>query len=65
MKYKKHKGKIGLLGLTAVLLIILKLCGAISWPWIWVLFPVWLVPGIMTCVFAFILIGGRIAKGKW
>jgi len=35
-------GGIGFAGLLAVLFIGLKLTGAISWSWLWVLSPLWI-----------------------
>lgn len=32
---------IGVSGLLGVAFVILKLCGVIDWPWIWVLAPFW------------------------
>lgn len=43
----------------------LKLAGRISWSWLWVLSPVWLTALFFTGIFAFILVGGRIKKGRW
>lgn len=34
--------KIGLGGLLAIVFTILKLCGVITWSWLWVLCPVWI-----------------------
>lgn len=33
---------IGFSGLLTIAFIVLKLCGVISWPWIWVLSPLWI-----------------------
>jgi Flp pilus assembly protein TadB len=33
---------IGFGDLLALAFIILKLCGVISWPWVWVLAPIWI-----------------------
>ncbi len=33
---------LGLAGTLGVVFIILKLCGIIDWPWIWVLAPFWI-----------------------
>jgi hypothetical protein len=35
-------GGIGFSGLLTLVFIVLKLCGAITWPWIWVLSPIWI-----------------------
>ena len=32
---------VGVCGLLGVAFIILKLCGVIDWPWIWVMAPFW------------------------
>jgi hypothetical protein len=33
---------IGFFGLLTIAFIVLKLCGVISWSWIWVLAPLWI-----------------------
>ena len=35
-------GGIGFCGLLAIVFIVLKLVGVISWPWVWVLAPIWI-----------------------
>lgn len=35
-------GNIGFAGLLTILFIGLKLTGHITWPWIWVLSPIWI-----------------------
>lgn len=35
-------GGIGFGGLLAAIFITLKLCGVISWSWLWVLSPLWI-----------------------
>ena len=37
----KNNG-IGFFGLLTIAFIVLKLCGVISWSWIWVLAPLWI-----------------------
>jgi len=44
--------KIGFPGLLALLFIGLKLGGAISWPWLWVLSPLWIGAAIAIVVLA-------------
>jgi len=34
-------GGIGVCGLLGVAFVVLKLCGVIRWPWLWVLAPFW------------------------
>lgn len=36
-----RSGGIGFLGLLGILFIGLKLTGYVSWPWLWVLAPLW------------------------
>ena len=35
-------GGIGFCGLLTIVFIALKLCGVISWSWLWVLSPLWI-----------------------
>lgn len=35
-------GGIGFAGLLSIVFIVLKLCGVISWSWLWVLSPIWI-----------------------
>ena len=41
MDKKEIKYGTGFLELLAILFIALKLCGVISWRWVWVLCPLW------------------------
>lgn len=43
---------IGFAGLLTIAFIVLKLTGFISWPWVWVLSPLWIWYGIVILVFA-------------
>lgn len=38
----KVSSGIGFSGLLTIVFIVLKLCGVISWKWIWVLAPMWI-----------------------
>lgn len=42
MKNGNSGGGIGFTGMLTIVFIILKLCGVISWSWIWVLSPLWI-----------------------
>lgn len=33
---------VGAIGLLGVAFVVLKLCGVINWPWVWVLAPFWI-----------------------
>lgn len=37
-----QSGGIGFFGLLAIVFIVLKLTGYITWPWLWVLAPIWI-----------------------
>lgn len=38
-----HSGGIGFCGLLTIVFIVLKLLGKITWSWLWVLSPLWIV----------------------
>ena len=65
VKYKKRSHGMGLIGTLVTLFVVLKLLNLIDWSWIWVFSPIWISLLIAIVVFGFMLIGGRIAKGKW
>ena len=56
-KSSNNRG-IGFAGLLTIAFIVLKLCGIISWPWIWVLSPLWagavLLIILLVCTIIFI-----------
>ncbi len=39
-------GGVGFGGLLTIVFIVLKLVGVISWSWLWVLSPIWILIGI-------------------
>ena len=47
-------GGIGFAGLLAIVFIVLKLCGVISWSWLWVLSPIWISFGLALILFAIV-----------
>lgn len=47
-------GGIGFVGLLTIVFIVLKLCGVISWGWIWVLSPLW-IPAIVLVMIIVVL----------
>lgn len=53
---KKTSGGLGLLDVLAVIFIVLKLLGVITWSWVWVLSPIWIQLVIVAIVFIVILI---------
>ncbi len=55
MSSKNSSSGIGFWGLLTIVFIALKLCGIISWPWIWVLAPIWVSTLIVVAILAFAL----------
>lgn len=55
---KSTASGIGFFGLLGVAFIVLKLCGVITWPWIWVLAPIWgsIAIVLVICLIALIII---------
>lgn len=51
--------------MLALIFVVLKAAGLISWPWLWVLSPIWLTFLFFAVILSAILVGGRIVKGKW
>lgn len=41
MNDKQASDGIDFTGLLTIVFIVLKLCGVITWSWVWVLFPLW------------------------
>lgn len=63
-KQYERSGKDPIVVLTLIF-VVLKVTGLISWSWLWVLSPIWLTLLFFAAVFSAILVGGRVAKGKW
>lgn len=63
-KRNKRSGRDPIIALTMIL-VLLKIIGLISWSWLWVLSPIWLTFLFFAAIFSVILLGGRLAKGKW
>jgi hypothetical protein len=46
-----NKGLFGIaVGVVTLVFVVLRLCGVVSWPWLWVLSPLWLYAGLSLCV---------------
>ena len=66
MKNKNVRNSgMGFISVLTLIFIVLKLTNNISWSWIWVLSPIWITTILLIIIFAVIMIGGRIKKGKW
>ena len=50
------RGGIGFFGVLTIVFIVLKLCGVISWSWIWVLSPLWITAIIIIVVTVLVVI---------
>ena len=61
----RRKGGMGVISVLTLIFIVMKLSGTIDWSWIWVLCPVWVSVLFIVIVFAVIMVGGKIKKGKW
>ena len=57
-------GGIGFGGLLTIVFIVLKLCGVITWKWIWVLSPLWISAALVLAVFLLVLIVCGISKNR-
>ena len=57
MSSSSSSGGVGLSGLLTVVFIALKLTGNITWPWVWVLSPLWIsfILGIAFLAIAFLI----------
>lgn len=47
---KVNRNGVGFSGLLTIAFIVLKLCGVIAWPWIWVLAPLWIGWGLVLII---------------
>ena len=54
METKVSSGGIGFGGVLAIVFIVLKLIGKITWSWVWVLSPIW-IPFVIVII-AFIIL---------
>lgn len=52
---------IGFGGLLTIVFIVLKLCGVITWSWVWVLSPIW-ISAIIVVVLVVLLVVINAAK---
>ena len=58
--------KIGIFGLLGIIFVTLKLCGVITWSWLWVTSPFWI--GILlwiVVVFCMVTIGIVVTNRRW
>lgn len=59
-------GGVSFCGLLAIAFIVLKLCGVISWSWLWVLAPLWIpaaaVLVVLACFSIFVMLSIMLTK---
>ena len=53
----KSAGGIGFTSALQIAFIVLKLCGVIGWPWVWVLAPTWITIAFVIIVVIIITMG--------
>ena len=51
-----QQGGTSIVGLLGITFVVLKLCGVIDWPWIWVLCPFWIGLVIVLGIVAFVIL---------
>lgn len=49
-------GGIGFCGVLAIVFIVLKLTKLISWPWLWVLAPIWIPVALAGVIFIVVIV---------
>ena len=49
-KNNEKSGGIGFCGLLTIAFIVLKLCGVITWSWLWVLSPLWISTALVLLI---------------
>ena len=64
-KYRHSKSSNDPVVTLTLIFIVLKVTKLISWSWIWIFSPVWFTILLFVVIFLLILVGGRIATGKW
>jgi len=68
MSKSSSSGGIGFLGLLGIVFIVLKLCGVITWSWLWVTCPLWIGLaiglGVFLLGFGVVILAGLIAAFK-
>ena len=60
-----HRSRMDPIVALVLFFAVLKVTGLISWSWLWVLSPIWIILLIFAAIFSFIFVVGRIVKGKW
>lgn len=58
MSQSSSSGGIGITGVLTIVFVVLKLTGLITWPWIWVLSPIWISLLLIIIILLFVLLIG-------
>lgn len=66
-RYKEVQYSVPVADVTLIVFVVLKLTGVIDWSWWLVLSPIWVVLGLLVCIFAgsFIYVCIRKMHRKW
>ena len=43
-------------GVVALVFMVLRLCGVVSWSWLWVLSPLWIYGILFACVWLYLIV---------
>ena len=62
---KSYRSRMDPIVALVLIFAVLKVTGLISWSWLWVLSPIWITRLTWEEIIYFIMVGGRIVKGKW
>lgn len=65
MKNSNQNSGIGFTGVLTLIFITLKLCGVISWSWVWVLSPLWIGWGLALVIVGAVALGAWISERRW
>lgn len=63
-KTVRTKG-MGFCGWLTIAFIVLKLCGVISWSWLWVLAPLWIGWALVLLILGGVALGAWISERWW
>lgn len=65
MENSNRNNGLGFTGVLTLIFITLKLCGVISWSWVWVLSPLWIGWGLALVIIGAVALGAWISERWW
>ena len=65
MENSNRKSGMGFTSVLTLIFITLKLCGVISWSWVWVLSPLWIGWGLALVIIGAVALGAWISERRW